>query len=86
MKYCHILKSAFDSFFFSIVGKKVVILSPGKSTQELKDETLNIKALHQVARKDESGKDIEFMHWFPSSFLPRPSRSPVCIIILLFIF
>ena len=86
MKYRRRLKSVFDSFLFLIVGKKVVILSPDKSTSEIKAEKFNIKALHQVARKDESGKDIEFMHWFPSSFLPKPSRSPVCIIIILFLF
>ena len=49
MKYCHILKPTFDSFFLLIVGKKVVILSPDKSTPEIKAEKFNIKALHQVA-------------------------------------
>ena len=32
----------------------------------------------QVEKKDESGKDIEFAQWFPSSLLPKPARSPVC--------
>ncbi len=63
--------------WFIFVSYKIIIWSPGKSTPEIKDEKFNIKALHKIARKYESGKEIEFVHWFPSSFLSRPSRSPV---------
>ena len=86
MKCRHSLKFMCDLFSFLIVGKKIVFLSPSKSAPVIKEEKFNIKAMHQVARKDEKGKDIEFVHWFPSSFLSKPSRSPVRIILLLFIF
>ncbi len=72
------LKSISDRFLFLIVGKKAVILSPSKSAPKIKDDKFKMKALYQVARKDESGKDIQFENWFPSSFLSKPSRSPVC--------
>ena len=32
---------------------------------------------YQVGKKDENGKDIDFVQWFPASLLPKPARSPV---------
>jgi hypothetical protein len=32
----------------------------------------------QVEKKDENGKEIEFVQWFPASLLLKPARSPVC--------
>jgi hypothetical protein len=35
---------------------------------------------YQVEKKDENGKEIQFVQWFPASFLSKPARSPVCTI------
>jgi hypothetical protein len=39
---------------------------------------------YQVEKKDENGKDIEFVQWFPSSLLSKPARSPVRVYSKLF--
>jgi hypothetical protein len=44
-----------------------------KSNREVKD-----CSEYQVEKKDENGKEIQFVQWFPSSLLSKPARSPVC--------
>lgn len=68
------------------MGKKVTLNGSKIDPDDKENEKIKVNELHQATKKDESGKDIEFVKWFPSSFLSKPSRSPVCIIILMFIF
>ena len=41
---------------------------------------------YQVEKKDENGKEIKFVQWFPSSLLSKPARSPVCTLRYLYSF
>jgi hypothetical protein len=41
---------------------------------------------YQVEKKDENGKEIKFVQWFPSSLLSKPARSPVCTLQYLYSF
>jgi hypothetical protein len=72
-----------EFYFLLVIGGKKVTLSAGKTASEIKGDKLSVNELHQVGKNDVSVKDIAFVNWFPSSFLSKPSRSPVCIFILL---
>ena len=41
---------------------------------------------YQVEKKDENGKEIKFVQWFPASLLSKPARSPVCTLRYLYSF
>ena len=59
-----------------------------KAKAALKKITVDAKIddEYQVGKKDENGKEIDFVQWFPASLLPKPARSPVCTIILKFFY
>lgn len=54
------------------------ILPKNKPVTERLNQEVNNGDDYQVEKKDENGKKINFVQWFPSSLLPKPARSPVC--------
>jgi hypothetical protein len=59
-------------------------LSTTKASIKKENVITKVDSEFEVVQKDRSGKKIDFFQWYPSSLLPKPARSPVCIIIVLF--